>query len=146
LRVRTPEDLQARNSFETEVYEALQQEFGHLDGAVRAAARFEQQVYQDLRAQRLAEGYSHEDAGDLQEVFDRAWFSRCCTDLAVIKMTSRLALSFGLAAQHDQIVDLLVKRLFSPEPTRPGATKEVFLGSETAALSKQLRDRRAGST
>jgi len=140
-RVRTPEDLQPSGEFEQQVFDALDQEFGRLDGSARASAKFERHVYDELRQQRLAEGWTEEDAGDLQEVFDRDWFARCTADLAVTSMTSRLIRLFGLDQYHDAIMPLIISGLFAPQ--QHARTKEVFVGHETHALTKQLRDRRA---
>jgi hypothetical protein len=142
-RVRTPQDLEPKSEFEGKVAEVLQQEFGNLDAATRAAACFEHQIYEKMRADRLAEGYTQEDAGDLPAVFDNQWFAECSTNLAVVKATSRLVGLFGLAEQHDHIIRLLIESRFGAPPPS-SQTREIFIGGSTHALTKELRDRRSG--
>lgn len=113
----------------------------------RAGARFERHVYDAVRQRRVQEGWSDEDAGEMPQVFDRAWYERITGDLVVLKTTIMMIGILGLDQYRDDIVDQLVTQMFVEEPkARPHdakGTRDVYLGTEVAAMIKQMRDRRA---
>ena len=147
LRVRTTQELDATaTEFEAKVYDALVGEFQALDDMARAGARFERRVYDDVKQRRVQEGWSDDDAGEMPQVFDRAWYEQITGDLVVLKSTIKIIELLGLEPYRDDIVALLVAKMFAPpESKRPDAkgTRDVFLGSEVGAMLKQMQDRRA---
>ncbi len=116
-----------------------------MDDMARAGARFERRVYEQVKQRRVQEGWTDEDAGDMPQVFDRAWYEQVTGDLVVLKTTLTLIKLLGLDEFRDDIAELLVAKMFAvPEAKQvPKGTRDVFLGSEVGAMLKQMQDRRA---
>lgn len=119
-------------------------EFQALDDMARAGARFERRVYEQVKQRRVQEGWTDEDAGEMPQVFDRAWYEQVTGDLVILKATIKLITLLGLDEFRDDIAELLIAKMFAPEPKRPEpkGTRDVFLGSEVGAMLKQMQDRR----
>jgi crotonobetainyl-CoA:carnitine CoA-transferase CaiB-like acyl-CoA transferase len=131
--------VKSRSAFEHEVLTALEEEFSRLDDVARAAARFERQTLEHMKKQRLAEGYTDDDAGDLKSPFDVDDFTARVAGLVEISTLSRVVGMLGLGTYRDEIVRRMISQKFTTAEDKPKEVKAVYLGSHEQAMLRELR-------
>jgi hypothetical protein len=131
--------VKSRSAFEHEVLTALEEEFSRLDDVARAAARFERQTLEHMKKQRLAEGYTDDDAGDLKSPFDVDDFTNRVAGLVEISTLSRVVGMLGLGTYRDEIVRRMISQKFATFEDKPKEVKAVYLGSHEQAMLRELR-------
>lgn len=131
--------VKSRSAFEHEVLTALEEEFSRLDDVARAAARFERQTLEHMKKQRLAEGYTDDDAGDLKSPFDVDDFTARVAGLVEISTLSRVVGMLGLGTYRDEIVRRMIAQKFATAEDKPKEVKAVYLGSHEQAMLRELR-------
>ncbi len=106
-------------------------EYGRMEAASRASARFEVEVHDKYVAARVAEGYDEADAGKIGKIFDARDFSDSFRKFLRLRLDRRMTKLLGLEDYEKEIMRERIKAVMAPPAPAPGAkptVKQIQIG------------------
>jgi hypothetical protein len=104
------------SSGEKEILDLLWSEYEKSDEVARASARFESDIHEKLVNDRVAEGYSEDEAGEIQRVFRADDFNNIFRKLMQLRIERRLIERLDLDEYEEAIMEKRIDDLLVPKP------------------------------
>lgn len=111
----------------------------------RASARFESDIHEKLVNDRIAEGYSEDEAGDIQRVFHADDFNDTFRKFMQLRIEKRLIERLELDKYEESIMEKRIDDLLVPKPkgTKSVTVQQpnIQIGDEEAQQISALKAR-----
>lgn len=125
----------------------LWEEYEKADDVARAAARFEAEVHEKLVNQRIKEGYSKDEAGEMRRVFNADDFNEIFRKFLQLRIERRMIEDLSLTDFESEILNKRIDEILTPKPrgtktiTVPASNNSIQIGDEETQQVSELKRR-----